>query len=63
MIEFIDLIVYRDADSNVINIGEWEYFYYEEDGVMIAANPLPNGVTSKVETVQINKDGSRTVVT
>lgn len=56
------LIVYRDKNGNVINIGEWNYMLTkDEDGLEIVNNPLPNGVTSKIEEVIINNDGSRCV--
>lgn len=57
------IIVYRDKDGNVINIGEWDFVCTVcEGGSEAINNPLPNGVTSKIEEVKINEDGSRTVV-
>jgi len=60
----IEIIVFRDSDGNAINIGEWDYFYYtdEKGKEAIAANPLPDGATSQIETVQINEDRSRTIL-
>lgn len=57
------LIVYRDKEGNVINIGEWDFVCTTcEDGIETINNPLPDGTTSKIEDVVINADGSRTVV-
>lgn len=57
------LIVYRDENGNVINIGEWDYMItIDEDGNEIINNPLPMNITSEVEEVIINDDdGSRCV--
>ncbi|MDP1369194.1 hypothetical protein Q8G42_00115 [Acinetobacter lwoffii] len=56
------LIVYRDENGVVQNIGDWDYMITkDEDGLEIVNNPLPDGVTSKIEEVKINEDGSRAI--
>lgn len=56
------MIVYRDKNGVVINIGEWDYMIsYDDDNNEIVNNPLPEGATSKTENVRINEDGSREV--
>lgn len=59
------IIVYRDESGKVINIGEWDFMISNDEeieGNMVVNNPIPNGVTSKIEEVVINQDGSRSVI-
>lgn len=57
------LIVYRDESGKVINIGEWNYMTEVADGdSLIVHNPIPEGITSKIEEIIINEDGSRSTV-
>ncbi len=58
------LVVFRDANGSVINIGPWDYqeqydFDLEE---MVVTNPLPEGATWADEEVELMPDGSRRVV-
>lgn len=56
------LIVYRDKDGKIQNIGDWDYMVsVDADGNKVINNPLPPDYTSKIEEVTINDDGSRTV--
>jgi len=52
-----------DSNSNLINIGPWDYVYLPNgNGGQIETNPFPNGATIEPKTVQINDDGSRSVI-
>lgn len=57
------IIVFRDEFGKVINIGEWDYMISTDElGNEIANNPLPPNMTSTIEEVRINEDGSRSTV-
>jgi len=48
------MIIYRDKDGNLINIGEWE--------AMDGANPLPDGAYSEEADVIVGDDGGRYLI-
>ena len=57
------IIVFRDESGRIVNIGEWDYMITEdENGALIINNPLPDGLTTQMEDIVINKDGSRSVL-
>ncbi|MFW1826412.1 hypothetical protein [Acinetobacter sp. ULE_I092] len=57
------IIVFRDESGRIVNIGEWDSLITEdENGALIINNPLPDGLTTQMEDIVINKDGSRSVL-
>lgn len=55
--------VIRDAEGNVINIGEWDYAFSEDaDGSILVGNPIPVGSTEHEEEVITGADGGRYVL-
>lgn len=57
------IIVFRDENGKVVNIGEWDSMEVEhDDGSIIANNPLPPEYTSQIEDVWLGEDGSLTAV-
>ena len=52
--------IYRDAQGNLINIGEWDECQVEdEDGNIVINNPIPDGAVESDEDVVTAIDGSR----
>jgi hypothetical protein len=51
--------IFRDADNNLINIGDWDYMI--EDG--IERNPLPVGAYEEDVEVVTMPDGARYLAT
>lgn len=56
--------VYRDAQGNLINIGEWdEHRVEDEQGNIVINNPLPADAVESDEEVVAGADGGRYVKT
>jgi hypothetical protein len=52
--------IYRDAQGNLINIGEWdECRVKDEDGNIVINNPIPNGAVESDEDIVTANNGSR----
>lgn len=52
------MVVYRDSEGNLINIGEWDYqISFEDDGTAIVHNPLPEGAYQDEADIIVGADG------
>lgn len=44
-------------DGEIINIGEWDYQYYQvENGEQVAGNPLPKGAVSEEREMRYTEE-------
>lgn len=56
------MIVFRDHDGNVINIGEWDQMLsLDEENNTVINNPLPDGATFQEEEILTLPDGGLSV--
>jgi hypothetical protein len=56
--------VYRDAQGNLINIGEWDECRVEDEhGNIVVKNPMPAGTVESDEEVLIGADGGKYIKT
>lgn len=55
-------ICFFDKDGNAINIGPWDHKVKEIDDILVETNPLPEGAYSEEKEIQINEDGSRSII-
>lgn len=56
--------VYRDAQGNLINIGEWDECRTEDEhGNIVIKNPLPAGAVEADEEVATGADGGKYIKT
>lgn len=52
--------VYRDAQGNLINIGEWnEHRVEDENGSIVVKNPMPSDAVESDEEVVTGADGGK----